>query len=386
MATGFSQKPMQRDDRQAPTVTIDMGGSRVSIRLFGCWNAPALTNKTQWRDTNRQLREACKYTDSTWDLAAAQNFGHIAAQILWHGWGERWPKQLNATVNQRAILERVATLTLSPPSDTSPLWRDAYKGLGKLALQGAAHVVGILQLLGQLFLDLVTLLQRPHKGPWRDLSSHVYRMGARALPITALVGFLIGVVVAYLLSLQLRQFGADAFIVDILGISLTRELGPLLGAILVAGRSGSAIAAQIGVMRINEELDAMRVMGISHGFRLVLPRALALALVMPLVSVWTTVAALLGGMWAADINLGLSPAFFMQALPGAVDVAHLWLATGKSIVFGVAIALIGCHWGLQAKPNTESLGASTTASVVTSITAVMLLDAVFAVLFRSVGF
>jgi len=186
--------------------------------------------------------------------------------------------------------------------------------------------------------------------------------------------------------LQLRQFGADTFIVDILGISLTRELGPLLGAILVAGRSGSAIAAQIGVMRINEELDAMRVMGISHGFRLVLPRALALALVMPLVSLWTTLAALVGGMWAADLNLGISPIYFVQALPEAVDIAHLWLATGKSMVFGVAIALIGCHWGLHAKPNTESLGASTTASVVTAITAVMLLDAIFAVIFRSVGF
>jgi phospholipid/cholesterol/gamma-HCH transport system permease protein len=192
--------------------------------------------------------------------------------------------------------------------------------------------------------------------------------------------------VAYLLALQLRQFGADTFIVDILGISLTRELGPLLGAILVAGRSGSAIAAQIGVMRINEELDAMQVMGIPQGFRLVLPRALALALAMPLVSVWTTVAALLGGMSAADLSLGISPAYFMQALPGAVDIAHLWLATGKSMVFGIAIALIGCHWGLRVKANTESLGASTTASVVTSITAVMVLDAIFAVLFRSVGF
>jgi phospholipid/cholesterol/gamma-HCH transport system permease protein len=143
------------------------------------------------------------------------------------------------------------------------------------------------------------------------VSGHLYHIGATALPITALVGFLIGVVLAYLMSLQLRQFGADAFIVNILGISLIRELGPVLAAILVAGRSGSAITAQIGVMRVTEELDAMRVMGIPKGYRLVLPRAMALALAMPLISVWTTLAALLGGMLAADLAMGVTPAYFL---------------------------------------------------------------------------
>lgn len=129
----------------------------------------------------------------------------------------------------------------------------------------------------------------------------------------------------------------------------------------------------------------MRVLGIGHGFRLVLPRALALALVMPLISVWTTLAALVGGMLAADATLGVTPAYFVQALPGAVDVANLTLAVGKSVVFGVLIALIGCHFGLRVQPNTESLGRGTTASVVASITMVILVDALFAVVFRSVG-
>ena len=207
-----------------------------------------------------------------------------------------------------------------------------------------------------------------------------------ALPITALVGFLIGVVLAYLMSLQLRQFGAEAFIVNILGISLIRELGPLLGAILVAGRTGSAITAQIGVMRVTEELDAMQVMGIPQGYRLVMPRALALALAMPLISLWTTLAALAGGMLAADMTMGISAAYFLQSLPDAVNVGNLWLAMGKSVVFGVFIALIGCHWGLRVEPNTQSLGQGTTASVVTAITMVIVVDAVFAILFRNVGF
>ena len=205
------------------------------------------------------------------------------------------------------------------------------------------------------------------------------------MPITALVGFLIGVVLAYLLSQQLRQFGADPFIVNILGISLIRELGPVLAAILIAGRSGSAITAQIGVMRVTEELDAMRVLGIAKGFRLVMPRTVAMALAMPLLSVWTTLAALLGGMLAADLAMGLTPAYFITALPKTVQISNLWLALVKSTVFGVLIALIGCHYGLRVKPNTQSLGEGTTASVVTSITVVILVDALFAVLFKGVG-
>jgi phospholipid/cholesterol/gamma-HCH transport system permease protein len=239
--------------------------------------------------------------------------------------------------------------------------------------------------MGQLLLDLLRLIRRPQDGPWRDISGHLFRIGATALPITALVGFLIGVVLAYLISRQLQQFGADAFVVNILGVSLVRELGPMLAAILIAGRSGSAITAQIGVMRVTEELDAMRVMGIARGFRLVLPRALALALAMPLISIWTTAWSLLGGMLTADLSMNVSLAFFTNALPGAVEVSNLVLATAKSAVFGFLIALIACHYGLRVKPNTESLGQGTTASVVTSITVVILVDALFAVVFRNVG-
>jgi phospholipid/cholesterol/gamma-HCH transport system permease protein len=164
-----------------------------------------------------------------------------------------------------------------------------------------------------------------------------------------------------------------------------RELGPVLAAILVAGRSGSAITAQIGVMRVTEELDAMRIMGIAQGYRLVMPRVLAMAVAMPLVAVWTTLAALLGGMLASDLVMGLTPAYFVTALPKAVQLSNLWLAIGKSTVFGVLIALIGCHYGLRVLPNTQSLGQGTTASVVTSITLVILVDAFFAVVFKDIG-
>ncbi len=242
-----------------------------------------------------------------------------------------------------------------------------------------------LGLIGQLVLDVGKLLRAPLRGPWRDFSGQIYQFGTTALPITALVGLLIGVVLAYLTSQQLRQYGAETFIVNILGLSLIRELGPVLAAVLIAGRSGSAITAQIGVMRVTEELDAMRVMGIPHGFRLVMPRVLALAITMPLISMWTSMAALFGGMIAADLSLDISPAYFLSALPRAVPMSNLYLALSKSAVFGILIALIGCYFGMKVKPNTESLGRGTTSSVVTSITVVILVDALFAVLFKGVG-
>ena len=363
-------------------------------RLFvvqGAWTAADLTAKTAWDTLTAQLRDlkgnlpASGRDAAGWNLENIQKFDYLGAQVLWNHWGRAWPAQLQIEPSQRALLENVASFTVNPPKARKAAWTEPLAILGNRVLGLGDHLKGLVRLVGQLLIDLIRLVRHPQEGPWRDLSGHLYHIGATALPITALVGFLIGVVLAYLISQQLRQFGADAFIVNILGISLIRELGPVLAAILIAGRSGSAITAQIGVMRVTEELDAMRVMGIPRGFRLVMPRALALAVVMPLISVWTTLAALLGGMLAATAAMGITPAFFINALPAAVDVANLVLATCKSVVFGLLIALIGCHFGLRVKPNTESLGQGTTASVVTSITVVILVDALFAVLFKNVG-
>jgi phospholipid/cholesterol/gamma-HCH transport system permease protein len=359
-------------------------------RLFvvqGAWTAAGLTGERVWEALTAQLQTLGDAASSQagWNLEKVGKLDHLGAQVLWNHWGRNWPAQLQAEASQRAVLETVAKFSTDPPKPRKHDWTEPFILLGIRVLRLVDHLKGLVRLIGQLLLDVIRLLRRPQEGPWRDLSGHLFHIGATALPITALVGFLIGVVLAYLISQQLRQFGADAFIVNILGISLIRELGPVLAAILIAGRSGSAITAQIGVMRVTEELDAMRVMGIPRGFRLVMPRALALAVVMPLISVWTTIAALLGGMLAADISMDVTPSYFINSLPAAVDVANLSLATGKSVVFGVLIALVGCHYGLRVKPNTESLGQGTTASVVTSITVVILVDALFAVLFKSVG-
>jgi len=371
----------------APRVALHTGSGEPVLHALGEWTAARLADVRLWRSLQASLKEhAGGSTHSVaWSLEDVQALDHIGAQLLWERWGQAWPADLNVTEAQRALLERVARFTQQPQPPPRPSLWQRYLGLGDGVLALLSHLHSFTSLLGQLLLDTLRLLRAPTRAPWRDISGHLFHFGATALPITALVGFLIGVVLAYLSAQQLRQFGADAFIVDLLGVSLVRELGPMLAAILVAGRSGSAITAQIGVMRVTEELDAMRVMGIPQGFRLVMPRALALAVAMPLISLWTTVVALLGGMVAADVALGISPTYFIQALPGAVDLANLWLAVGKTAVFGLLIALIACHFGLRVEPNTESLGKGTTAAVVTSITVVILVDALFAIAFRDVG-
>ena len=370
-----------------PRIEFQNAPSQTAPRalVLGRWTAAQLASSDQFQRLRESFSAKPLHAASPWDLRLIERLDHIGAQLLWNHWGGKWPEQIDLLPTQRAVLQRVAQFSGQAIQTPKPSIWQRFLSLGEIILTVISHLRGFTRLVGQLLLDSVRLVRAPRQGPWRDVSGHLYHIGATALPITALVGFLIGIVLAYLSAQQLRQFGADSFIVNLLGVSLVRELGPMLAAILIAGRSGSAITAQIGVMRVTEELDAMRVMGISHGFRLVLPRAMALALAMPLISVWTTAVALMGGMVAADFSLNISPQFFLNALPNAVEPVNLGLALSKSVVFGILIALIGCHYGLRVKPNTESLGQGTTASVVTSITVVILVNAVFAIVFKDVG-
>lgn len=351
--------------------------------LAGDWTALALAQDKRASQLRAQLRSVGANT--RWDLRSMVRLDHFGALLLWTAWNGQWPAQVEVSPAQRRVIERAAGVQVGD-------WKKRqFERANPIVLLGVAMLSFLRQLqngvamLGQLMFDLLRFARVPHLGPWREISANIYSIGYRALPITALVGFLIGIVLSYLSSNQLRIFGASTFIVNILGMSIIRELGPVLAAILVAGRSGSAITAQIGVMRVTEELDAMRVMGIPHGFRLIMPKVIALAIAMPLLVAWTDVMALAGGMLAAKMQLDISPIFFLRELPDAVPLANLWLGLSKGVVFGMLIALVACHFGLRIQPNTQSLGEGTTSSVVTAITVVILVDAVFAILFKDVG-
>lgn len=319
-----------------------------------------------------------------WDLTGVLHMDDAGAVVLWKAWDNRRPQHLVLRPEHKIFFDRLEEIpTLPTPAPSDLLWPIRVAGDAVFLLW--KHLAGLVLLSGQLLLDTIYLVAHPTRIPWREISANLYRTGAQALAITALVGFLIGIVLSYLSSKQLQMFGADIFIINILGISIVRELGPVLAAILVAGRSGSSMTAQLGVMRVTEELDALTVMGIPHSLRLVLPKVMALGMAMPLVVLWTSAIALIGGMAAAEVQLGIGYQFFLSKLPDVVPIANLWLGLGKGVVCGMAIALVSCHFGLRIKPNTESLAEGTTNSVVTSITVVIIIDAIFAVIFSNVG-
>ena len=321
--------------------------------------------------------------DALWDLRGLTRLDTAGALTLWQGWGRRTPRRL------LWLPEHVTLFAQFAQPDALPRRKLSLRpGLDLASLRTVAfmqHAVDLVALVGRLLLDLLRMARHPALIGWREISANIFRTGAQALPITALVGFLVGLTLSYLISRQLKTYGADIFVVNILGLAVLRELGPLLAAIIVAGRSGSAMTAQIGVMRVTQELDALSVMGISHTVRLVAPKVIALALSLPLVALWTSALMLLGGMTAARAQLGLDPVQFLHTLPSVVQPANLWLGWSKSVLFGGLIALLASHFGLRVKPNTESLGQSVTQSVVTAITLVIVVDAVFAVLFSDVG-
>jgi len=369
-----------------PTLTLNPGAAKgPSVAAGGTWQVHALAQgKTM--ATMTAMIKTLKADGVKWDLTAIDSMDHIGAQLLWNAWGKTRPADLQLAPGQEEFFSRLeSTGKLELPA-ARPQRLTWVMKLGFAMLLFFEHLIALTSLIGQVVQELWRFARAPLRGPWKEISANIFHAGFQALGITALVGFLIGVVFSYLSAQQLRNFGGDIFLVNLLGMSIIRELGPLLAAILVAGRSGSSITAQLGVMRVTEELDAMLVMGISHGFRLIMPKVLALAIAMPLLVIWTDTIALLGGMVSAKVELNLSPQYFILKLPDAVPLANYMIGLGKGTVFGILIALVSCHFGLRIKPNTESLGRGTTTSVVTAITAVILADAVFAIVFSGVGF
>lgn len=354
----------------------------LCLQLLGSYTLIALNQSLPV--IAKELTQLANQPDLHWDLTNIRQLDYAGAVMLWRIWKGLRPDYLLLRPEQEKMFLRLEK-TIPLPEPIQQTWFLPISLIGQQFLRFFDHLAGMITLSGQIVLDIVYLITHPSRTPVREISANLYRTGAQALGITAIVGFLIGIVLSYLSSEQLHMFGADIYIVNILGMSIIRELGPMLAAILVAGRSGSAMTAQLGVMRVTEELDALTVMGIPHSLRLVLPKIIGLGLALPLIVLWTSAVALLGGLLAADLQVGLSVHYALNSLPDAVPIANLWLGLGKGVVCGMAIALIACHFGLRIKPNTESLGEGTTNSVVTSITAVIIIDAVFAVAFSNIG-
>ena len=237
-----------------------------------------------------------------------------------------------------------------------------------------------LEFLGESATALVRLVASPGRMRWRSCLNSLRLDGVNALPITGLLTFLIGVVIAYQGAEQLRKFGTNIFIVDLVGISLLREIAPLIAAILIAGRSGSAYAAQIGTMKVTEELDALQTFGLSPIELLVLPRVLALVVALPLLTAYADVLGVFGGMLIASNQLNVSFTAFLSRFEEAVALRHMLIGLGKAPFFAVIIALVGCYQGFQIRGGVDDVGRHTTISVVQSIFLVIIFDAICSIL------
>jgi phospholipid/cholesterol/gamma-HCH transport system permease protein len=383
MARGVYSRAMPSSDAALDIQTLAQDPVPVRVRASGNWTFSGI--KERHDQLASHLAELAKQPAErvAWDLTAVSELDDTGA--VWLAHALRNTKQVAVEPRHREILKQISE-GMQVPGVREPF--DPLSGVvwtGRSAGYAAEHVRDGIILLGQLALDLAGMVKRPREFPLREFSAGIYRSGVTALPVTMLVGFLVGIVLTYLSALQLKRYGADLLVINIVGVGVVRELGPMLASIIAAGRSGSAITAQLGVMRVTEEVEALSVMGISVTTRLVLPRVLALAVALPLVSFCTDLAALAGAMLVSRFTLGISPGAFMQALPQAVEVVNFWIGIGKSAAFGFAVAFVACHYGLRVLPNTDSLAVGVTRSVVAAITGVIILDAVFAIMLRNVG-
>lgn len=271
-----------------------------------------------------------------------------------------------------------------PAPQTPPRWRRWLDGTGQQVAGVLTYLGELAEYLGRTLAALLRGLRHPSQFPATSLVHHCQETGLRAVPIVAVMSFLIGVVLAFQGSDQLRQFGAEVFVVDLIAISILRELGILLTAIIVAGRTASALTASIGSMKMRQEIDAMRTLGMDPDMVLILPRVLALVLMLPILGLVSALTGLFGGAVMSWVELGISPAVFLARLSD-ISVTHTIVGLSKAPVFALIIGVIGCHAGMRVGKDAESLGRMTSSAVVSAIFAVIIADAAFSIFFAQVG-
>jgi phospholipid/cholesterol/gamma-HCH transport system permease protein len=366
-----------REEPSAPSWQLSDG----TVHLRGSWTLAQLSRRVRAVQQELQRLGAGK----AWDLERIDKLDNLGALLLWRSWGRQFPPQLQLREQHRPLFDRMQQVQPLQP-------KHRRLGLFTLLDQLGAHIAsiigdlwGLFLLWGNLLQDFFAALRHPSHFPYREISATIVKTGPDSLPILTLIGFLIGIVITYQSAPTLASYGANIYIISIGGISILREFGPMLGAIIIAGRSGSAFTAQIGAMRVTQELDALQTFGVSPVQRLVLPKVIALAITMPLLVIWTDLVGLFGSMLVANFSLGISPDFFLRELPIMVPAFNFWLGIIKGVLYGILIAWVSGYHGLRVKANTNSLSRETTNSVVLSITLVIVIDAILAIVFADVG-
>lgn len=283
----------------------------------------------------------------------------------------------------RSLLTQLAASHVtSVPHDRS---RNFFAVVGEATMELTDKARDFVQFFGECVIGAVKLLKRPDKFRWRDCLEEMQQCGAMALPIVSLIAFLVGVTLAYIGALVLRQYGGDIYVADLIGMAMVREMGAVMTGVVLAGRTGAAFAATLGNMKANEEIDALETLGISPVQFLVMPRLLALTVMMPLLALYANALGILGGMAVSAAVLNIPPAAYWVEMGTIVTLSDVSAGVVKAVAFGVIVGLSGCLRGLQADRSAAGVGRAATSAVVTSILLMVVADAVFAVLFNVIG-
>ena len=370
---------------EAPDIALEVYDQLAVIRPVGSWRTVHLES-LELLISKISLPGRCPVRIDAKDLTDIDTAG---ALLLHSAVSERAPSELevvNALSHHQKLIDLVMGYQLTPKPEQKPSRLKAIKILGQISEELFAKVIQTISFLGRTISEILSLAAAPHRLRLRELCVQFELAFLHAIPVVALVTFLIGVVIAYLVADQIQKYGGNIFIVDGIALAIGRELSPLIVATVVAGRSGSAFTAQIGSMKLTQEIDAIEVMGLRVFDVVVLPRVIALVLAMPLLVLIGDIVGLFGGMLIADGLLDITPATFLERLHSSVKLKHFISGIIKAPVFALFIALIGCRMGLAAQGNARSVGLSTTSTVVQSIVAVILLDALFAVIYMELGY
>ncbi|HEY3951175.1 ABC transporter permease [Phenylobacterium sp.] len=363
------------------------GGERPTVALSGDWTAPSLG------DAPARLAQTLRSRGATpIDMRRVRRLDTAGAYALIRAVGGQFdPKAIRARPESVRLLELVgAAVHVKPVTQRAPRgFHEMTVRLGKGVVNIGYEWIDTLAFLGHLLVAIaraaVYLVTNPKRIRWAAIFSLAERAGLDAIPIVAVTSFFIGAVVGLLGANMLSQFGAQVFAVELIGIAVLREFNIIITAVLLAGRSASAFAAELGAMKMNQEIDAMQVMGVDPFEALVLPRFIALLAIIPLLTFVATLAGLFGGLVVVWTALDLGPTFFLQRIVDNVGAVHFWVGMSKAPVMAAVIAGIGCRQGLEVGGDVESLGRRVTAAVVHAIFAIIMIDAAFALLFMKLN-
>jgi phospholipid/cholesterol/gamma-HCH transport system permease protein len=364
---------------------VDLEDGRAALRFAGelrfrqCFRS--------WQDVRRLARPAKPRME--FDLSDVDHLDGAATALLLELRSELAAAGAAAEIvgahgPVRAMLDLYGAHPPRPSHKAPPSRIGVLDQIGREALTLVGQTRS-LDFIGDVAIAGAQALRRPRMINWADVPRLMERAGADGLPIVCMINFLVGIVTGFQAAIQLKQFGANIFVADLVGISMTRELGPLMTAIIVAGRSGAAFSAELGTMRVSEEIDALRTLGLDEYQFLVFPRVLALMLVLPLLTIIADLVGIAGGLLVALLSLDLTPSTYLVETQKAVVLWDVFSGCLKTVFFGVCIALIACQRGLATHGGAEGVGRSTTSAVVTSLFAIVVVDAIFTVLFHAVG-